>query len=463
MIEKDEIEQKAEEFGIHAANVERDYVFGWLLAGIFGVSPLKDTLILKGGNCFRKAYFPLTRFSPDLDFSTQSGVRPDLLIEELNRTCDFVQAQAGIVFDKNRNKVEQKNQADRDRTVYQARLYSRDFYGNPDTITISVRLDVAEFDRIYLPVQSRFLVHPYSDARECRVEIKCHKLEELLATKLKCLLQRRHSSDLYDYVYAIFVNRDIDVQRGEIVTTFLKKTIFERSPGVVRGLLLDLPFEVFRGLWTKYLVCPRQSIIDFDVAIENFRRSIGELFGEFRVDYGGQLAFYPARFRNPIMEAGSSQTLLEVVYDGQKRLVEPYSLVYKRRKDGVGNEYFYVYDRTGGRSGPGIKAFLHGKIMEIKNTAEKYEPRFPIELTKAGEYGRKTYFGLSFGGASSPRRPRRARSVSTSGPTYVVECTCCDKRFRRKKSGTRLNKHKDRYGNQCYGRTGYVVDTIYAY
>ena len=63
MIEKAEIKAKAEEFGIHESNVQRDYVFGWLLAGIYLASELRNLLILKGGNCFRKAYFPLTRFS----------------------------------------------------------------------------------------------------------------------------------------------------------------------------------------------------------------------------------------------------------------------------------------------------------------------------------------------------------------------------------------------------------------
>src|SRR5437879_4158283 len=155
MITKDEIEAKAEEFEIHHANVERDYVFGWLLAAIYTVSPLKDTLVLKGGNCFRKAYFPTTRFSNDLDFSTQSGIDPAQLLVELNKVCDFVEQQSGVVFDKDRNLAEKKSEIDDKKNVYHARLYFKDFYGNPDTITISVRMDITEFDRIYLPIQSR--------------------------------------------------------------------------------------------------------------------------------------------------------------------------------------------------------------------------------------------------------------------------------------------------------------------
>ena len=69
MIDKLEIDAKAEELGVHAANVQRDYVFGWLLAGLAqSDNRLRPSLILKGGNCFRKAYFEHARFSNDLDF-----------------------------------------------------------------------------------------------------------------------------------------------------------------------------------------------------------------------------------------------------------------------------------------------------------------------------------------------------------------------------------------------------------
>ena len=242
----------------------------------------------------------------------------------------------------------------------------QDFYGNPHTITISVRLDITEFDRIYLPVQGRFLIHPYSDADKCNVKITVQKLEELLATKLKCLLQRRHSFDLYDYVYSVFIKHDIDVDRGEIVRTFLKKTIFEPSPGVAKKLLLDLPFEFLREFWNKCLVCPRQGLIDFDVALITFKQNIEELFGHFRIDTYGAVAFFPAPLRNPIMEAASNLKLLEVVYDGRRRFVEPYSLAFKRRKDGFGQEYFYVYDLTGGgaRVGRGQRLFC---IQRFRN------------------------------------------------------------------------------------------------
>ena len=454
MITRDEIEAKAAEFGLHPSNIERDYVFGWLLTGIYAQSTLKDALILKGGNCFRKAYFPHTRFSNDLDFSSTTTIYEDQLVAELNRICGFVQAEAGVTFETDRNWVREKANSDKDRRIFEGRLYFRDFYGNPHTTTIKVHLDVTEYDRIFLPVQDRFLIHPYSDGGQCNVPIKCHKLEELLASKLKCLLQRRHSFDLYDYVYSVFINRDIQVDRSEVLRTFLKKTIFEPSPGVAKGLLLDLPLEAFRAIWHKYVVCPTQSLFDFDTALGQFKENIEALFAGLHIDYYGQIAFFPSRLRNMIMEAASDLKLLNITYDGQHRLVEPYSLAFKRRRDGFGQEYFYAFDTTGGRSsGPGLKTFLHPKIQALAIAEQSFEPRFPIELGKAGEFAGKTYFG---GGGFRSGALRVTRRTSTTR-VYLVECSYCGKRFPRKRYSTRLRPHKDQHGNRCHGRSGYIA------
>src|SRR5260221_7011545 len=112
MITKNEIEAKSQEFGIHISNVERDYVFGWLLCAIYSASHLGRMLVLKGGNCFRKGYFANTRFSNDLDFSTTASIDPNQLNIELASICDFVQDKTGVVFDKSRTRIEEKRNSD---------------------------------------------------------------------------------------------------------------------------------------------------------------------------------------------------------------------------------------------------------------------------------------------------------------------------------------------------------------
>lgn len=472
MIDRDEIVAKSEEFEIHTSNVQRDYVFGWFIAGIYTQCELKDYFVLKGGNCFRKAYFESTRFSNDLDFSLRSDLTEDFIKKELDNVCDFVHGNAGIVFDKGRSRVEPKKRVDPSRKAYDARIYFKDFFGKESQIIISIRLDISRFDKIYLPIQNRQIIHPYSDFKICSREIRCVKLEELLAIKLKCLLQRRHVADLYDYIYTIFFDTGIEINRSEIVSTLLKMTIFERSPGILQSLFIGLPFEFFKRFWKEFIICPRLGSIDFDQAIESFKTHISELFGGLPVGRG-ERSFFPAEFRNIILAAASGMNLLEVVYDGYTRIVEPYSLAYKTKKDSVSKEYFYVWDRSGGRSGAtGIKTFLHPKITNMKLLEDKFEPRFEVELSKAGEWTKKSYFGKPFSDRSYRRAKRtsatrtRRRSVTApyfglSGPTYILECPVCGKKFRRSKQTTSLNKHKDKYGNYCYGRTGFISDITY--
>ena len=161
------------------------------------------------------------------------------------------------------------------------------------------------------------------------------------------------------------------------------------------------------------------------------------------------------------MEAGAELNLLRLTYGGVRRDVEPYSLVFKRRRDGFGQEYLYVWDRTGGDSGPGIKTFLHDRIQGLEILAERYEPRYPVELSKAGEFGSKSYFGQPFGAAGGQRRRRARVRHFGSRLVYVVECSYCHRRFTRTRLRTRLNRHNDQYRNRCFGRAGYLVDQRY--
>jgi len=417
-------------------------------------------LILKGGNCFRKSYFEHTRFSNDLDFSTQTELNLDQLRASIEQACEFAMELSGIDFLVDQNRIESKDLAEEDNRFYAARVYFKSFYGEEE-VTIKVKLDIKEYDQIFLPIQTRNLIHSYSDAEICKASLRCLKLEELLAAKLKALLQRRHSPDLYDFVYAIFFQKFLNISRLEVISTFLKKTIYEPNPEIAKGLLLDLPFHFIRGFWNKFLVCPKTSLINFDDAETWFRTVVGDLFGLLQpqpalVGFRGRisLSYFKSEDRDKIFEAGRLQRLLRIVYDGMERIVEPYSLAYKRRRDGVAREYFYVWDLSGGRSGhTGIKSFISEKLQSIEITDKSFEPRYPIELTKGPGYFAKPF-------PSTPRSTgwtgRRRTSFSTS-IKYTIECPFCGKRFTRKKLDTRLNKHKDKYGNLCYGRIGTIV------
>ena len=467
MIGRGEIDSMAERLGVHSSYVQRDYVHSWLLATLYSSSALADTLVLKGGNCLRKGYFENARYSKDLDFTTASSIPDETLGRELNALCNAIHERSGVEFDTAHTRVEPKRGADSNKTISEARLYFHDFYGTENELILRVRLDVTQFDRVHLPVQSRRLIHPYSDSSACNATIRCVKLEELLATKIRCLLQRRHIADLFDLVYAVLVNREIEIVRSELIWTFFKVTIFGASPRVAKGLLVDLPFETLRRFWSDHIVVPVQSWFSFDDAKDSFVSLIESLISGPAIRERSDI-FFPAALRVPIMEAAESLTVLRLRYDGIDRLVEPYKLTYMIRRDGVAREYFFAYDTTGGQSsGPGIKTFVSEGVQSIENTTITFEPRYDVELKKAGgaetisHFERRRTIGGGFSLVKKPgihgARGRKTGSWSGWGMEYVVVCPYCNRRFKRKTMDTRLRAHKDKYGNPCYGRIGYTA------
>jgi len=262
------------------------------------------------------------------------------------------------------------------------------------------------------------------------------------------LIQRRHSADLFDFVHATFISPVIEINQKEVASTFLKMTIFSAGPRIVKDLLFNLPFDVLRGLWEEYVICPKPSIIDFDGAVEGFKGIIDSLFGDLPPMRGEQ-AFFPPELRNPIMEAGYGMTTLDIMYHGIEREVEPYSLKYKIRADGVGQEYLYVYDLTGGRtSRPGMKSLVHSGFRSIKNTDRRFEPKYEIELSKAGQPVLDAHF---------QGQPRRWRSSFFVPHKHVYQCPMCERRFYRTSYSPRLNPHNDKYGNRCFGKIGVLI------
>jgi len=54
MIYKAEIKEFSKKMSLRAGIVEKDYVLGWLLAGISAQKNLSQNLIFKGGTCLKK-------------------------------------------------------------------------------------------------------------------------------------------------------------------------------------------------------------------------------------------------------------------------------------------------------------------------------------------------------------------------------------------------------------------------
>ncbi len=184
MITESEVKSATITHGVPLPYVEKDYVMGWLLWAIYNQQQLANNLVLKGGNCLRKIYFPDTRFSDDLDFTAHHLPDQQIFRNALNAACTEVTKTSGIAFDLDKTTAESKETPDPDCKALDGRVYFRGFAGDTN-LTMRVKFDVSDFEKIVLPVQWHQINHEYSDANACLVQVQAYSLEEVLAEKLR--------------------------------------------------------------------------------------------------------------------------------------------------------------------------------------------------------------------------------------------------------------------------------------
>ncbi len=167
--------------------LEKDYALSYLLAGIAETPALQDSLILKGGTALRKCYFEGYRFSEDLDFS----LRPGRLLPDVDGAVQHAVARMERLLLQ--------------RGPFAAsveRLSLRDPHpGNQEAFTVRVRfptqrealcrlkIEITRDELVRSPPTGRRLIHNYPEALS--VALWCYPLEEVVAEKLRALLQSR--------------------------------------------------------------------------------------------------------------------------------------------------------------------------------------------------------------------------------------------------------------------------------
>ncbi len=376
MIKDGEIESLASSFGLTPHNLQRDYVHGVLLFGISQRPYLRDLLLLKGGNALRKAYLPNTRYSKDLDFSLRGEAVWDLLEEELRQASVIAAKASGVKFTK--DIVMKRKKFDIPISALEAKLYFETFYGTEE-VDLKVHLDFTESDKVILPIQEVNLLNPYSDAGDYPTNIRVQKIEEILASKLNALLYRpyRKSADLFDLIHAVLIQNDFSVSKTEVITTFLRKSVFRRNTPAAQQELLGIPVEEFRSDWSNMSV-PSISSLDFNSIAERFSSLVSSLCTLVSSVTGGGDLFLSSVDRNRLAKAITENKLIRLQYDAVLRDIEPYEIeYYVRKKDNIGSEYFWGYDLSGGNSGTiGIKRFSVAKIASFTETDTTFVPRF---------------------------------------------------------------------------------------
>lgn len=184
--------------------VEQDLIISRMLVEIFSDEFLRDELRFRGGTALNKLHFPAPlRYSEDIDLvrTTQGPIG-----KILHHLCANTESWLG------RPKVVKK--------YFLVKLVFRFVSSDPNISKISLKLEIntrerAQFDPpVTLPFSMK---NPWFSGQ---TSIPTFSIEEMLATKLRALLQRNKGRDLYDLDHALNVFEDLNTNR--IIDLFQK-------------------------------------------------------------------------------------------------------------------------------------------------------------------------------------------------------------------------------------------------
>jgi hypothetical protein len=280
--------------------------------------------------------------------------------------------------------VEIKPTPDKDLQALDGRVYFKGFAGD-SSVTMRIKFDISEYERIILPLQHHSIIHNYSDTEVLQSKVLCYSLEEVLAEKLRSWIQRTRARDLFDIV-KIIESKAVPISKTNILSTFFKKTIFKNIPIAGRDeMLYDQKFLEIEQGWNQTIICPSTAIIIASNAISLFKNFVTALFEPDILKAIGVTAnpsniyLYKIKsgIRETIIQAGRARQLIRMRYDNMDRDIEPYSFRFKITQKGYGAEYFYGFDRTRGQT---IKMFFLHQIQSLSILPEKYIPRWVVEF-----------------------------------------------------------------------------------
>jgi predicted nucleotidyltransferase component of viral defense system len=395
MIDRSEILAVSTDLSLSADVVEKDYVLGWLLAGIYAHPDLARQWIFKGGTCLKKCYFETYRFSEDLDFTVSAEAQLDagFLANALRDVAAWVYENTGIEVPTDQIRLDVYRNK-RQGLSCEGRLY----YNGPLRRVSSlprVKLDLTADELLVLPAVERPVNHPYSDNPEGGIAALSYAYEEVLAEKTRALAERTRPRDLYD-VINLFRHGEFHPAAVQVLDVLRQKCAFKGIPiptlASLGGALDELtgdweamlkhqlptlpPFESFWAELPQFFAwletgtaMPVLPAAPLAATEEVFRPAVGFLR---RHGIRGSSALETIRF------AASNRLCVDLDYMPEQgrlgvRRIEPYSL----RRTQAGDILLFAIRVMDGQ----LRSYRLDRIRGAVVTDQIFSPRFLIELT----------------------------------------------------------------------------------
>ena len=253
--------------------IEKDYVLSKALMALSQVDGFRDALIFKGGTALKKCYYHQWRFSEDLDFTSRAPLNPNEVKSMFEKACEVATRQSGISlrvmeysqYPKSGNKL----------TTAQLKLGYDGPLRKSSGQKNNVRVDIAFDEKIVSEPVFREILQQFPD--DIKVAIPAYPLEEIVAEKLRSILQRGKSRDYYD-VWILLKDYGKDFDRSLTRDIFTQKCRFKEIPDPkTEDFFKAEQLAEAERFWERGLAHQLPNLPTFTSVVDSLRESIEKL------------------------------------------------------------------------------------------------------------------------------------------------------------------------------------------
>lgn len=251
MIPQSEVSRIASKLNLRDTQIEKDYVISWVIRGISQNKFLSEMLIFKGGTAIRKGYIKDYRLSEDLDFTfIENNFNTVQIKNEFSKVNQWIKDVSRIDLEIGNEKI----------NTFENYSFDLNYNGPLGGKNKSIKVDVCSDEKIHNPPEKREIFNQYSDLQN-KYSILCYPMKEIIAEKMRSLIQRTQPRDLYDTWYLLEVEGN-DIT--EFIDTFLSKANNKKLDPYKLKEKLDAKRVTFKSSWENNLKNQINDIPDFD-------------------------------------------------------------------------------------------------------------------------------------------------------------------------------------------------------
>jgi len=266
MISRADLQRLANREKLALGTLEKDYVITEVLKALSQVTTLNGLLVFKGGTALRKVYFPDWRYSEDLDFTVKHDMEKEELRQELDRWYQQVRLASQVQLTT--------------KMVHKSDGYARvrtQFIG-PLSYPGMIFMDLSFDEPLCLePALMNVLAAPFSSEEQM---VLAYPLEELLAEKIRSLLERGKSRDYYD-VWRLLKEHSSSLDLDLLGTVLQKKLSHKGLTMTGIGDLLPQDTRVLKRYWDKDLGQQIIPLPSLEEVIEELRDVLNKLVAPY--------------------------------------------------------------------------------------------------------------------------------------------------------------------------------------